>query len=203
MVCSGRKSADLYSVGTEGKMHLVYLMKYQQAMTLQMREDNIRYFMPLETVVSLLKLMVIHTMLNGTGGKVVAPSPVLLFQLTLALGRKLWLDSVFSLWKAMKMEMPLLSTEVGIVSGLHCLPNQQVSVGDVLISLQSQVMMAPKSKSHFPESTQPPIPSCAKDVQKEHSAVLEGVAFTILKAMPAKNLSLNKFVTSLRMVLKE
>ena len=65
---------------------------------------------------------------------------------------------------------------------MHCLPNQQVSVGDVLISLQSQSNDgAEEQKSSFPESTQPPIPSCAKDVQKEHSAVLEGVAFTILK----------------------
>ena len=56
------------------------------------------------------------------------------------------------------------------------------SVGDVLISLQSQSNDgAEEQKSSFPESTQPPIPSCAKDVQKEHSAVLEGVAFTILK----------------------
>ena len=41
-----------------------------------------------------------HHVERATGGKVLAPSPaVVISNLTLALGRKLWLDNVFSLWK--------------------------------------------------------------------------------------------------------
>ena len=82
----------------------------------------------------------------------------------------------------MKMEMPVLATEVGKVMALHCSPNQQVGVGDILLSLSSENKVdTNETSSSFPRSTQVSVPLYPKDVSREESSVLQDVIFTVLK----------------------
>ena len=106
-----KRSADLYSVGTEGKMHLVYLHEISTGIAqLQMRgrQHKVLYAIG-NSGISVEVDGYTHHVERATGGKVVAPSPVVVISIDVSIGQEVVVGQRLLTLEVMKMEMPLLS----------------------------------------------------------------------------------------------
>lgn len=78
-----------------------------------------------------------HTVEPAAGGAVKAPAPAMVVQVLVEEGHLVQAGDRLLTLEAMKLEMPLLAAEAGVVRAVLCNPNQQVNAGQVLVVLES------------------------------------------------------------------
>lgn len=69
-------------------------------------------------------------------GEIVAPMPGKIIKLLIGAGDNVSSGQVLLVMEAMKMEYTLKAQADGAVAGIHCEPNQQVTLGQVLVKLE-------------------------------------------------------------------
>jgi acetyl/propionyl-CoA carboxylase alpha subunit/acetyl-CoA carboxylase carboxyltransferase component len=79
----------------------------------------------------------LHTVEPASGGTIKAPAPAMVVDVSVQEGQSFQAGDQLLTLEAMKLEMPLMATEDGVVRAVLCNPNQRVSAGQVLILLEA------------------------------------------------------------------
>jgi len=93
-----------------------------------------------------------HRIELASGGKVAAPAPALVVAVHVEPGQAVEPGDRLCTLEAMKMEVPVLAREAGVVSVVSCKVNAQVSAGETLLVLESD---AAATKQSGPEAPAP------------------------------------------------
>ena len=116
-----------------------------------------------------------HLVEQAAGGKVLAPAPALAVRVDVADGDVVTPGTRLCTLEAMKMELPVLAREAGIVREIACRPNQQVATGQVLLVVDSSVASgasAASARSGTAKAAKaPPLPA---SVRRALGAVFDG-----------------------------
>ncbi|MFO0747157.1 MAG: carboxyl transferase domain-containing protein [Myxococcota bacterium] len=98
-----------------------------------------------------------HLIEPAAGGKVRAPAPAIVVSLQAKDGDEVQIGQRLCTLEAMKMEVPVVALEAGIVRSVMCRPNEQVAAGQTLFVLEA-VQGASTSRSE-PGLVIPPAPA--------------------------------------------
>jgi len=78
-----------------------------------------------------------HLVELATGGQVKAPAPALVVAVHVAEGAEVEVGTRLCTLEAMKMEVPVLAREAGVVQKILCRPNEQVQAGQALFEVEA------------------------------------------------------------------
>ncbi len=78
-----------------------------------------------------------HLVELTAGGLVKAPAPALVVAVHVAIGAEVEVGTRLCTLEAMKMEVPVLAREAGVVRQIGCRPNEQVQAGQALFEIES------------------------------------------------------------------
>ncbi|MCB9521307.1 MAG: ATP-grasp domain-containing protein [Myxococcales bacterium] len=79
----------------------------------------------------------LHTVEVVTGGEVTAPAPAMVVAVSVASGDVVEAGQRLCMLEAMKMELPVVAREGGVVRHVHCRPSVQVVAGEVLFEIET------------------------------------------------------------------
>ena len=79
-----------------------------------------------------------HTVEPAAGGALKAPAPAMVVQVAVTEGDSVVAGQRLLTLEAMKLEMPLVAAEAGVVRAVLCSANQQVNAGQVLMLLEPE-----------------------------------------------------------------
>ena len=83
-----------------------------------------------------------HRIELASGGRVLAPAPALVVSVAVETGQSVAPGDRLCTLEAMKMEVPVLAREAGVVRLVQCKPNAQVAAGQTLFVLESEAATA-------------------------------------------------------------
>ncbi len=88
-----------------------------------------------------------HLVELASGGQVKAPAPALVVAVLVAPGAEVEVGTRLCTLEAMKMEVPVLAREAGVVHKILCRPNEQVQAGQALFEIEAAGRVARSSGS--------------------------------------------------------
>ncbi len=136
-----------YLVGPPAEMHIAQVRfegEVAATLTLSGERHDVRYAYG-DKGVTVEVDGAMHTVEPAAGGALKAPAPAMVVQVAVAEGDHVVAGQRLLTLEAMKLEMPLLAAESGVVRAVLCSANQQVNAGQVLILLEPESDAASQS----------------------------------------------------------
>ncbi|MCO4763942.1 MAG: biotin/lipoyl-binding protein, partial [Myxococcales bacterium] len=142
-----------YLVGPNGALHVAHVVfegAVAATLTLSDERHDVRYAYG-DKGVTVEVDGAMHTVEPAAGGALKAPAPAMVVQVAVTEGERVAAGQRLLTLEAMKLEMPLLAAEAGVVKAVLCSANQQVNAGQMLILLEPEGTDtgAPKSEANL------------------------------------------------------